>query len=155
MTSEWRICGDDVAMPDASLTAPPPHRARLGRLVWPALGLLALVGGTALGWDARILEAIVSPPPLIRALLVAVSVVAALAMLREAVLRLEGVAGGERDLPTAIRGIRLVFLAVAALAAAAGWLLAHPLPFIVALVIAGVDILETSFLLLVLTLRRE
>ena len=31
---------------------------------------------------------------------------------------------------------------------------AHPLPFIVALVIAGVDVLETSFLLLVVTLRR-
>jgi hypothetical protein len=58
-------------------------------------------------------------------------------------------------MPTAIRGIRLVFLAVAAFAAGAGWLLAHPLPFIVALVIAGVDILETSFLLLVVTLRRD
>jgi hypothetical protein len=36
-----------------------------------------------------------------------------------------------------------------------GWLMGHPLPFIVALVIAGVDVLETSFLLLVVTLRRE
>lgn len=142
------------AMPDVPATAI-ADRPRLGRFVWPAVGLLALVGGTALGWDARILEAIVSPPALIRALLVAVSVVGALAMLREAVIRLEGVGGGERDLPTAIRGIRLVFLAVAAFAAAAGWLLAHPLPFIVALVIAGVDILETSFLLLVVTLRRD
>jgi hypothetical protein len=141
-------------MPDASVTTP-ADRSRLGRSVWPAVGVLTLVGGTALGWDARILEAIVAPPALIRALLVAVSVVGALAMLREAVVRLEGVAGGEHDLPTTIRGIRLVFLAVAALAAAAGWLLAHPLPFIVGLVIAGVDILETSFLLLVVALRRD
>ena len=43
----------------------------------------------------------------------------------------------------------------AALSAAAGWLLGHPLPFVVALVIAGVDILETTFLLFVIAVRRE
>jgi hypothetical protein len=53
------------------------------------------------------------------------------------------------DLPTMVRGIRLVFLAVAALAAAVGWLLGHPLPLVIALIIAGIDVLETSFLLLV------
>ena len=125
------------------------------RLVWPVVGVLALVGGSALGWDARLLEALTSPPALIRAALVAVAVVSGLALLRSAILRLEGVAAGDRDLPAAVRGIRLAFLAVAAFAAAAGWLLAHPLPFIVALVIAGVDILETSFLLLVVSLRRD
>jgi hypothetical protein len=52
-----------------------------------------------------------------------------------------------------IRGVRFVFLAVAALAAASGWLLGHPLPLVVALVIAGVDVLETSFLLIVVGLR--
>jgi len=144
----------DASTPDATV-ATDAQRMRLGRVGWAAIGVLALVGGTALGWDAGILEAIVAPPALIRAILVAVSVVGGLALLREAILRLEGVAGGERDMPTAIRGIRLVFLAVAAFAAGAGWLLAHPLPFIVALVIAGVDILETSFLLLVVTLRRD
>ena len=60
-----------------------------------------------------------------------------------------------RDLAGLVRGIRLVFLAVAAFAAAIGWLVGHPLPFIVALVIAGVDILETSFLLLVVALRKD
>ena len=53
------------------------------------------------------------------------------------------------DVPSLVRGIRLAFLAVAAFAAGAGWLLANPLPLIVALVIAGVDVIETSFLLLV------
>ena len=38
---------------------------------------------------------------------------------------------------------------VAAFAAAAGWALAHPLPLIIAAVIAGIDVIETSFLLLV------
>jgi hypothetical protein len=46
-----------------------------------------------------------------------------------------------------------VFLAVAAFAAASGWLLGHSLPLVVALVIAGVDVLETSFLLIVVALR--
>ena len=51
--------------------------------------------------------------------------------------------------------MRYVFLAVAAFAAAAGWLIGHPLPFVVALVIAGVDVLETTFLLLVVAVRGE
>ena len=48
-----------------------------------------------------------------------------------------------------IRGVRLAFLAVAALAAAAGWFIGHPLLLVVALVIAGVDVVETTFLLVV------
>jgi hypothetical protein len=47
-----------------------------------------------------------------------------------------------------VRGVRLAFLAVAAFAAATGWILGHPLPLIVGLVIAGIDVVETSFLLL-------
>ena len=52
-----------------------------------------------------------------------------------------------------IRGVRLTFLAVADFAAAAGWALAHPLPIVVALIVAGVDVIETSFLLLVVSVR--
>ena len=58
-------------------------------------------------------------------------------------------AEGTSDVPALIRGVRLVFLAVAAFAAAAGWALGHPLPLLVALVIAGIDVVETSFLLVV------
>lgn len=132
-----------------------PAGARLQRFVWPAAGVVALAGGTALGWDASLLERLVTPPALVRAALIAVAVVLGLWLFRAAVVRLESVASGERDVASAIRGIRLVFLGVAAFAAAAGWLLAHPLPFVVALLIAGVDILETSILLLVVNLRRE
>jgi hypothetical protein len=53
-----------------------------------------------------------------------------------------------------VRGVRLVFLAAAALTAAAGWILGEALPLVIALVIAGVDVVETSFLLLVATARR-
>jgi hypothetical protein len=54
-----------------------------------------------------------------------------------------------------IRGVRLAFLAVAAFAAATGWALGSALPIVAALIIAGVDVVETSFLLLVTAARGE
>lgn len=132
-----------------------------GRVAWLLAGVLALAGGTLLGWNAELLAAIATPAPVVRAALVGAAVVAALWCVVEAVRRLEagrhlppGTMAG-RDLAAMVRGVRFVFLAVAALAAAAGWLLGHPLPFVVALVIAGVDVIETTFLLLVVALRRE
>jgi protein-S-isoprenylcysteine O-methyltransferase Ste14 len=117
-------------------------------------GAVALVAGSALGRDAWLLEMLASPPALVRAAFVGAAVVAAIVLLREALLRLERSAdGGRHDLPTMVRGIRFVFLAVAAVSAAAGWLMAHPLPIVVALVIAGIDVLETTFLLLVVSVR--
>ncbi len=56
---------------------------------------------------------------------------------------------GTSDVPGLVRGVRYLFLAVAAGAAGAGWLLGEALPLVVALVIAGVDVVETSLLLLV------
>jgi hypothetical protein len=50
--------------------------------------------------------------------------------------------------------VRLAFLAVAAFAAAAGWALGHPLPLVIAAVIAGIDVIETSILLVVVAGRR-
>jgi hypothetical protein len=132
-----------------------------GRLAWLLAGGLALVGGTLLGWSGAFLEALATPPALVRAALVAGAVVLGLWLLNQALRRLaasQGPGAGElsgRDLAGLVRGVRLVFLSVAAFAAAGGWLVGHPLPFIVALVIAGVDILETSFLLLVIALRRD
>jgi hypothetical protein len=133
-----------------------------GRIAWLLVGGLAIGAGTALGWDSTALSAIVTPPPYIRAALVGLSVAIALVLLLGALSRLAGgdddldrAGAGQtpRDIGTMIRGVRFVFLAVAALAAASGWLLGHPLPLVVALVIAGVDVLETSFLLIVVGLR--
>jgi hypothetical protein len=121
------------------------------------IGVAALVIGTAFGWDARLLQAIVTPPALFRAVLTAVAVVVGVALLARSVARIgEGRAdpAGQPNLPLMVRGVRLAFLAVAAFAAAAGWLLGHPLPIVIALVIAGVDVIETSFLLLVVRTRR-
>jgi hypothetical protein len=139
---------------------------RLGRYAWLVAGAGAIAAGTALGWDASALTALVTPPPAIRAALVGGSAAVGIWLLAAALTRLAGdpadaadaAGAGEsierrRDIGTMIRGVRLVFLAVAAFAAGAGWLLGHPLPLVVALVIAGVDVLETSFLLLVVTIR--
>ena len=131
------------------------------RFLWPIAGAAALVGGTLLGWNGGLLDGLARPPDVVRAGLVGLSAVATLWLLVEAVRRLEAgraVSSGPlsgRDLASLIRGVRLVFLAVAAFSAGAGWLLGHPLPFVIALVIAGVDVLETSVLLLVVSIRRE
>jgi hypothetical protein len=143
---------------------------RGGRLAWLIAGAGAIAAGTALGWDAAALTAFVTPPAPIRAALVGLAAAIGIWLLSAALALLaanphEGDADriepddpdasldARRDIAAMIRGVRLVFLAVAAFAAGAGWLLGHPLPLVVALVIAGVDVLETSFLLLVVSLR--
>jgi hypothetical protein len=127
-------------------------RPRLDAALAVALGLLAVALATVVGWNAGWLDAIVGPPPIVRAFLVGVAVAVG------AMLLLRSVAGmsdsgrarsGQADVPGLIRGVRLAFLAVAAFSAAAGWALAHPLPLIIAAVIAGIDVIETSFLLFV------
>lgn len=120
---------------------------RIRDLLPLAAGLATLVVATASGWDARLVEAITSPPALVRAALVAIAVVAGLALLARSVARLAD--AGPDDVPALVRAVRLAFLAVAAFAAAGGWMLGHPLPIVVAGVIAAIDVIETSFLLLV------
>lgn len=128
----------------------PGYRLRPVEFAPLALGLLGLAAGTMLGWEAGFVEAVVSPPLVVRAALVTAAVVAGVALLRGGLVRIGAHrATGDPGLPSMIRGVRLVFLAVAAFAAAGGWLAGHPLPIVVALVIAGVDVIETSFLLLV------
>ena len=146
--------------------APDPDRDSLpgaGQALWLIGGAAAIAVGTALGWDAGAVSQVVTPPPLLRAALVGVSFAGGVVLLLTALGRLAGESAealpppagyeSERDIAGMIRAVRLVFLAVAAFAAGAGWLIGHPLPLVVALVIAGVDILETSFLLVVVALR--
>ncbi len=105
-----------------------------GQVVWLLFGVTALVAGTLLGTWAELLDAIAQPPALIRAALVGGSVVLGLWLLAEAVRRLRAgrrveadeMTGG--DLAALVRGVRYIFLAVAAFSAAAGWLVGHPLP---------------------------
>lgn len=132
-----------------------------GRLAWVLAGVAAMVIGTLAGWNAGVFEALARPPALIRALLVAAMVLVALRLLAEAIRRIDTsrhVAPGTadaRDIAGLIRGVRFVFLAVAAVSAAGGWLLGSALPIVTALLIAGVDVIETGFLLIVVSLRGE
>jgi len=132
-----------------------------GRVAWVVGGFAAIVVGTLAGWNGTLVTALATPPAIVRAALVAVMVLAALRLGSEALVRIEagrhtepGTAGA-RDIAVLIRGIRFVFLAVAAVAAAAGWLLGTPVPIVVGLLIAGVDVIETGFLLLVVSFRGD
>jgi len=118
-------------------------------LVVLAAGVAAVLAATVLGGAGSLLDAVVSPPIVVRAALVGVSALAALVLLGRALAALGGGDAPERDMATMIRGVRLAFLAVAAIAASAGWFVGHPLLLVVALVIAGVDVVETTFLLIV------
>lgn len=120
-----------------------PRSAALGAI---GIGGLAVAAATMFGTNANALDAIVHPPTLVRAGLVGASVALAVILLSRGLARL---ARGTDDVSGLIRGIRLTFLAVAAAAAGAGWTLGDALPLVVALVIAGIDVVETSFLLLV------
>ena len=123
------------------------HRPRVGAAIAVGIGLLVVIAATVVGSTEGWLEAVVRPPPLIRAALVGLSAALGVALLVRSVARMSE--AGTDDVPDLIRAIRLAFLAVAAFAAGAGWALAHPLPLIVAAVIAGIDVIEASFLLLV------
>ena len=124
---------------------------RLAALGALALGGTAIAAATLVGQDHARLDTLVHPPTLIRAALVGGSVALAVILLTRGLVRL---AVGTTDVPGLVRGVRLVFLALAAAAAGAGWALGDPLPLVVALVIAGIDIVETSFLLLVVASGR-
>lgn len=115
-----------------------------------AVGALALAAGTLVGWEGLLGGLIVNPPEPVRALLAAAAGLLGIWLVLRAAVRLRSTSAREL-----IRGVRLAFLAVAAFAAATGWALGSALPIVAALIIAGVDVVETSFLLLVTAGRGE
>jgi hypothetical protein len=120
-------------------------RIRSHRFAPLLLGVLALLAATVVGWNTAIHALIVAPPPLVRVMLALAAAFVAVALVGKSAEMLTG-SRGARDL---VRAVRMAFLAVAAFAAAAGFLLGSALPIVVALLIAGIDVVETSFLLLV------
>ncbi|MDH4142095.1 MAG: hypothetical protein OEV61_05750 [Chloroflexota bacterium] len=112
-------------------------------------GLLAVAGATVIGTGGDWLGPIVTPPAIVRAALVGGFAALGVVLFTQSVRRLAD--AGTEDVAGLVRAVRRAFLAVAAFAAAAGWAIGHPLPIVVAAIIAGVDVLETSFLLLVVS----
>ena len=127
----------------------PSTHLRAIEFVPVVIGIGALVAGTLAGWDGRILDALAHQPPVVRLALAAASTIGAVLLLGQSVAQMELREPGANHLVDMLRGIRLAFLAIAALSVAAGFALGEPLPFVVALIIAGIDIVETSFLLIV------
>ncbi|MEA2610270.1 MAG: hypothetical protein QOJ75_2513, partial [Chloroflexota bacterium] len=126
--------------------------AGLSALLAVVIGGLAVALATLNGGNPALVDALVHPPALIRAGLVGGSATIALMLLARGLSRL---AVGTADVAGLVRGVRLVFLALAAAAAGAGWVLGDPLPIVVALVIAGIDVIETSLLLVVVLRNRS
>jgi hypothetical protein len=129
-------------------------------------GIVAVGVAMATGLVPDLLETIARPAPILQAILAGGAIVVGGRLLLAALRRISaafergsaddadaGVEISDVDLGAMVRGVRLVFLAAAAFAAAGGWILGEPLPLVIALVIAGVDVVETSFLLLVATRR--
>jgi hypothetical protein len=127
------------------------ERVRRDAIVAMLAGVAAIVGATLIGSIPGLADAVITPPAIVRAALVGLTTVVGLWLLARSVGRMA--AAGIDDVPGLIRAVRLAFLAVAAFAAAAGWGLGHPLPLLVAAIIAGIDVVETSLLLLVVGAR--
>jgi hypothetical protein len=151
-------------MPDPSIAD------RAGRRFEPrvaaALALLAGLGGvaiaTAVGVAPDLVAAVAKPPLIFRAGLAGFAIVLGGRLLLSALCGIDGSLrwrpGGngliaDADLGMLVRGVRQVFLSAASFTAAAGWLLGEPLLLVIALVVAGVDVVETSFVLLVASRR--
>lgn len=121
-----------------------------GNAVPLVLGLAALALATATGWQHALERLVLSPEPIVRAVLALACVVAALATFVRSVEFLHSGAG-----PVAVvRGVRLTFVAIAFTAAAAGYALDFALAVVLGLVIGGVDVVESTLLLAVILARR-
>jgi hypothetical protein len=129
--------------------------ARDGASLLRGLGPIALgaaaVGAAMLAGHADVPAVLLAPPVPVRALLTIAAFLVGIALVLRASDRLRGSA----EAADLVRGVRIVFLAVAAFAAAAGWLIGSPVPIVAALIIAGVDVIETGFLLLVTAARGQ
>ena len=105
-----------------------------------AVVLASMAGGTdALG---RILE----PPFPVGLLLAVAAVLLGIVVVLRAASRIGAAHEDAREL---IRAVRLIFLAVGCFAAAAGWVIGSAVPIVAGLMIVGIDVIETTFLLLV------
>jgi hypothetical protein len=131
----------------------PVTRATRDRIPRQLLVLLVGVGvllGVTIAGRGDVLGRLLEPPLWAAIPLAIASVLVGCVLAARAAERLGASAGDPRAL---IRGVRYVFLAVAAFAAAGGWLFGTAMPVVAGLVIGAVDLIETTALLLVTRAR--
>jgi hypothetical protein len=138
-----------------SSEADPPQGAphgRWSRLASPPilllLGLLGIVAVTVSG-RSDLFTTVLSPPMPARLLLGIAAFIVALLVVLAAADRMRT----DKDPRGLIRAIRLMFVAVGLFAVAVGWFIGSPVPVVAGIVITAIDLLETSFLLLVTQAR--
>lgn len=136
-------------------TAGPPadpagdRRNSGSQALWLMGGIALVIGATLLG-GAGALGPLLEPPfPAGLLLGIAVAILGVVVVLRAAAR----VGPARNDARELIRAVRLIFVAIGLFAAAAGWIVGSALPIVVGLVIVGIDVIETSFLLLVTAAR--
>jgi hypothetical protein len=114
-----------------------------------ALGLGAIVAAMAAGGVGP-MELLLQPPRIVGVMLGAAAALIALVVVLRATEQMRTSQGDPREL---IRAVRLLFLAVGVGAVSARWFIGSPVPIVAGLVIIGIDVLETTFLLLVTAAR--
>jgi hypothetical protein len=125
-------------------------RGRFGAVLALLFGALAIALAMVAG-RTDLLSVVLQPPAPVGWLLGAAAAIVGVVLL----LRSADQVGTSSEPAELIRAIRIAFLAVAAFGASAGWFIGSPVPIVAGLVIAGVDILETTFLLVVATRRGQ
>ncbi|MFN8624129.1 MAG: hypothetical protein U0869_25590 [Chloroflexota bacterium] len=112
-------------------------------------GFGAVVLGTVIGGSGaagKILE----PPFPLGLMLGAAAAIIGVVVLLQGAARIRPAREDPREL---IRGVRLAFVAVGCFAAAGGWFFGTALPIIAGLIIIGIDIIETTFLLMLTAVK--
>lgn len=145
--------------PDGGLPAPASDAAGPGaaadrrnggsQALWLIGGIVLVVGATIVG-GAGAFGPILEPPFPAGLLLGTAAAILGVVVVLRAAARIGPARNDAREL---IRAVRLIFVAVGLFAAAAGWYVGSPLPIVVGLVIVGIDVIETSFLLIVTAAR--
>ncbi len=125
-------------------------RGRSGAVLALVFGALAIALAMVAG-RTDLLSVVLQPPAPVGWLLGAAAAIVGVVLL----LRSADQVGTSSEPAELIRAIRIAFLAVAAFGASAGWFIGSPVPIVAGLVIAGVDMLETTFLLVVATRRGQ
>jgi hypothetical protein len=117
----------------------------------PVLLAVGVVGIALISVSGRsdVLMTLLAPPMPARLLLGIAAFIVAVLVVLAAADRMRT----DKDPRGLIRAIRLMFLAVGLFAMAVGWFIGSPVPVVAGIVITAIDLLETSFLLLMTTAK--